>query len=85
MARSRPYIMRWPTAICPHWRSLPTTETTGRSKRTKVSNSKPLRPKVPSPLTIRTFFSGKAVFTAIAKPVPTPSVPMGPGSYHWPG
>ena len=61
------------------------TETTGMLNRTKVSKSKPLRPNAPSPLTIRIFLLGWTTLAAMQKPVPTPSVPSGPGPMNCPG
>src|ERR687896_558331 len=58
---------------------LPMTPMNGRSKRTIVSKSQPVRLKAPSPNRHSTSLSRRACLAAIAKAMPTPSVPSGPG------
>ena len=64
---------------------LPTMPTNGRSKRTAVSKSKPVRLNAPSPKRHTTSRSGSACLAPMQNGMPTPIVPSGPGSIHRPG
>src|SRR6185295_12910679 len=63
---------------------FPTIPTNGRSKRTAVSKSKPVRLKAPSPNRHTTSRSGRACLAPMQNGMPTPIVPSGPGSIHRP-
>ena len=79
------YLRSWPKRIWFHDELLPITPTNGSLRCTMVMKSKPVSVKEQSPYSTTTSRFGCANFEAIAKPVPTPSVPSGPGSIQPPG